>query len=225
MLADQPASSPVVSVPRSLARRLRSAVLWFCGFVVLLTAFCFICRAPLLRGTATAWIIDDSVAHADAIVVLGGGLDYRPFAAARLYTNGCAKTILVTQPEVSKGAQGGRAVPEFILARDILLRNGVPDTAIEPLGTNVTSTRDEAFALKSWAAGHHARSFVIPTDIFHTRRVRWIFQKALRGSDAEIHVVALTPHRYAKDNWWQTEDGLITFQNEVVKSLYYHLKY
>jgi hypothetical protein len=36
-----------------------------------------------LRG---AWVVSDSIAPADAIVVLGGGLETRPFAAADLYT-------------------------------------------------------------------------------------------------------------------------------------------
>jgi hypothetical protein len=26
-------------------------------------------------------------------------------------------------------------------------------------------------------------------------------------------------------HWWQREEGLIAFQNEVVKSIYYHFKY
>ena len=191
----------------------------------LLSAFCFVFRAPLLRATANAWIINDPVAHADAIIVLGGGLEYRPFAAAQLYTNGCAKTILITQSERHPTAQMGLTVPEFVTARQVLLQLGVPESAIQMIGTNVTSTRDEALALKTWASGHNARSVVIPTDIFHTRRARWIFQKTLRGKSLEVHVTAIDPPRYTKTNWWKMEDGLIAFQNEVVKSLYYHLRY
>ena len=92
-------------------------------------------------------------------------------------------------------------------------------------GTNVTSTRDEALALKTWVTANNAHSVVIPTDLFHTRRVRWIFQKALRTTRTEVHVAAIDPPRYSVSNWWRVEDGLIAFQNEVVKSGYYRLMY
>ena len=279
-------SSPVVSCPVVGKRpgRLRSVVLWSCVFCFLLSAFYFF-RAPLLRGIANAWIVNDPVAHADAIVILGGGLEYRPFEAARLYTNGCANTILIAQPELPRTAQMGLTVPEFVTARQVLLKLGVPETAIQMIGTNVTSTRDEALALKAWVMANKAHSVVIPTDLFHTRRARWIFQKALRDvrvptsasggeargevasradspavsdllsnspvvsspvvrgpvssgplsssqssrglvmSPCEVHVTAVDLPRYGRTNWWQHEDGLIAFQNEVVKSFYYRLKY
>ena len=55
---------------------------------VLLTAWLF--RTPILRGAAHAWIVNQPIARADAIVVLGGGLDTRPAEAARLYHLGLA---------------------------------------------------------------------------------------------------------------------------------------
>lgn len=219
-------SGPVGTTPavQRWPRRLRSVVLWPCGVIVLLAAL-YLFRPPLLNGVADAWIINDHAAHADAIVILGGGLEYRPFAAAALYTNGCAKTILIVQSEIPPTAEMGLTVPEFVTAREVLLKLGIPVGAIQMLGTNVTSTRDEALALKIWMTGHSAHSVLIPTDIFHTRRARWIFQKVLRGSRAGVRVIAIDPPRYTKINWWQHEEGLIAFQNEVIKFAYYRLKY
>ena len=47
-------------------------------------------RGQLLRGLANAWIVHDPLSRADAIVVLGGGMQTRPFEAARLYREGYA---------------------------------------------------------------------------------------------------------------------------------------
>ena len=219
-------SSPIVSSP--VVRkwpRLWSVVLWSCGLVVLLIAFCFVFRSPLLTGLANAWIVNEPVEKADAIVVLAGGLEYRPFAAAKLYRQGTAPKILITQTELPPTAQMGLTVPGFITTRQIMLSNGVPAAALQIVGTNVNSTRDEALALKTWVTEHNAHSLIIPTDMFHTRRVRWIFSKALRNTGTEVHVTAIAPPCYENTNWWKHEEGLIAFQNEVVKSLYYHLRY
>jgi uncharacterized SAM-binding protein YcdF (DUF218 family) len=215
---EQPTHSP----PRSrILKRLAIALVAFC---FLLSVFYFF-RAPILRAAANAWIVNEPATKADAIYLLGGGLDYRPFAAAKLYCNGLAPRVLVSQPHLSPTEEAGLMPTEASVARNVLLTNGVPPTALEVVGTNMTSTRDEAFALKSWVEQHNAHTVLIPTDIFHTRRVRWIFRKALRGTGAEVHVLALEPPRYDRTNWWHQETGIIAFQNEIIKSFYYHLKY
>ena len=58
------------------------------GCVLLLVGYVF--RAPLLTGLAEAWVVNDPVTNADAIVIPGGGLENRPFAAAKLFRNGIA---------------------------------------------------------------------------------------------------------------------------------------
>ena len=119
----------------------------------------------------------------------------------------------------------GLTVPEHVTAREVLLKLGVPENAIQLLGTNVTSTRDEALAFRAWVAANNAHSVVIPTDIFHTRRARSIFQKALANTGAEVHVTTVQLPSYCAQDWWKREEGLIAFPNEVVKSVHYHLKY
>lgn len=52
-------------------------------------------RARILRDAAALWVVSDPLKPADAVAVLGGGLDLRPFTAARLYQEGLAPRILV----------------------------------------------------------------------------------------------------------------------------------
>jgi hypothetical protein len=64
-----------------------------------------------------------------------------------------------------------------------------------------------------------------PTEEFHTRRVRWAFEKGLHDTGVEVHVVPIKAIGYSAGNWWLDERGLLAFQNKIVKSLYYWLGY
>jgi len=190
---------------------------------VLLMACLF--RTPLLRGAAHAWIVNQTLAHADAIVVLGGGLDTRPAEAARLYHLGLAPKILVMNPRLSAAAELGLEPTEGDLARQILLKKDVPPAAIVTPPNYVTNSFDEAITVRNWARQTGARRVIIPTDIFHTRRVRWLYGRELRGTGLRVQVEGVPVRDYSADDWWHHEQGLIAFQNEVLKYAFYRLKY
>jgi uncharacterized SAM-binding protein YcdF (DUF218 family) len=174
---------------------------------------------------ANAWIVNDPLAKADAIVVLGGGLETRPFEAARLYHEGLARKILLMNVKLSPTTKLGITQPEKDLTRLVLMKQEVPDSDCITVGHAVATTYDESCAVRAWVTETGARKVIIPTDLFHTRRVRWLFGKQLKGTGATITVRAVATSGYAATNWWQHEEGLIAFQNEVIKSIYYHLKY
>lgn len=186
---------------------------------------CYVFRAPLLTGLAEAWVVNDPVTKADAIVILGGGLQTRPLAAAKLFHDGVAPRILYTDVRLSPAEETGVILAEREQTHRILLSNGVPEMAMAMIGKSVASTFDEAKAVQAWVETSGAKSIIIPTDVFHTRRVRWVFDKELRNTRAEIHVVAVDSPRYKINDWWWHEEGLIAFQNEVIKSIYYWCKY
>lgn len=108
----------------------------------------------------------------------------------------------------------------------ILQKLGVPDDAIELFGQDNKNTLDEAIASKSWAEKHAASVLVIPTEPFFARRARWIFQREFSGMPVHIEVLSFGPPcGYTQAQWWRTDAGIVTFQNEVLKYLYYRLKY
>lgn len=90
----------------SWAARLRRCL----AIVLTMAAVCagaWIEREVLLRGAADLWIVSDPITSADAIVVLGGGIDMRPFVAADLYAKGLIKKVLlskVKEPHQSNSA-------------------------------------------------------------------------------------------------------------------------
>ena len=91
---------------------------------LLLTGYVF--RAPLLTGLARAWVVNQPVARADAIVVLGGGVENRPFAAARLFHDGVAPLILFMNVKSSAVQELGIVPSEAEQTRRILLSNNMP---------------------------------------------------------------------------------------------------
>jgi uncharacterized SAM-binding protein YcdF (DUF218 family) len=208
--------------------RKRIALSWIAGLLafgcVLLLA-CYVFRAPLLTGVARAWMVDEPTTKADAIVILGGGLENRPFAAARLFHDGVASRILYMDVRHSPAEEMGITMSEGEVTHRILLSKGVPEKAMTMIGNGVTSTHDESKAVEAWMEKNGARSIIIPTDLFHTRRVRWVFTKELRRFKPEIHVVAVASRRYKADDWWQHEEGLIALETELVKYAYYRAKY
>jgi uncharacterized SAM-binding protein YcdF (DUF218 family) len=193
------------------------------GCVFLLIAYVF--RAPLLTGLAEAWVVDDPATKADAIVVLGGSPENRPFEAAKLYHEGVAPVILYTDVQPSPVEELGIVPTEPEQTRRILASNGVPTSAMILVGTNVASTFDEAVAVRDWIGGTGIRSVVIVTDWFHTRRAQWIFQREFRGHDETVYIVAAPPVNYGVRDWWQHKYGIMSFQNEVLKYFYYRFKY
>jgi uncharacterized SAM-binding protein YcdF (DUF218 family) len=180
-------------------------------------------RDPLLRGMAGLWIVSDAVTKADAAVVLGGGLNVRPFAAADLYKKGLVNKVLISQVEDERLASIGVVSSHTELNRQVLIKLGVPAAAIETFGTANRNTKDEALSLRAWSERNNASTFIIPTEIFSARRVRFIFRREL--SDKTIEVLSLEPPQYTKDDWWKIDTGLIMFQNEILKYIYYRLKY
>jgi DUF218 domain len=170
--------------------------------------------------------VSDPITPADAVVVLGGGIDDRPFVAADLYAKGLVKKVLLSKMRDPPSVKVGALRSDTEQNREVLLRLGVPDSAIETFGNVNKNTREEALALKDWTDRNVASALIIPTGIFETRRVRWTFRREFAGTGVRIEVLSVDPPGlYTRADWWKVADGLISFQNEVLKYLYYRLKY
>jgi len=182
-------------------------------------------RALLLRGAADLWIVSDPLNHSDVAAVLGGQLEARPFAAAELYKKGLITKVLVSQVAEALSTKIGAIPGHTELNRMVLLKLGVPEAAIGTFGQANQSTFDEAAALRAWAEEHHVARIIVPTEIFAARRVRWIFNRQFAGSPVRLQILSFEAPGYTRAEWWKTEAGLIAFQNEIMKYLYYRLKY
>ena len=185
----------------------------------------YLFRAPLLVGLAKAWIVDDAPTHADIIVVLGGGMETRPFEAARLYREGYAPKVLLVKPGSVSTAKLGLAASETEVARKVLLNQGVREADIAFTDDDLTNTYEESIAIRDWAQRNHVKNMIIVTDVFHTRRVRWLLRKQFKATGIQVLVRAVPVREYTIEDWWRHKQGIVAFQSEVLKHIYYRAKY
>lgn len=183
-------------------------------------------RAPILRGIANLWIVADAPRKADAIVILGGGIEIRPKAAAQLYRAGWASKILILQPRLIISSNPRVIIDEGADTRKILLEEDVPGDAIEIIGHDVINTYDEARAIASWAKMTNLRQFIVPTEPLHTRRARWILKRELdRESGGETVMIPVSPPRYLQAHWWNGNEILKALFLEICKFCYYRIRF
>lgn len=218
------ATGDVARVRPSLCRLATRAFLALCVCVVGLAVAGWFERDAVLRRAAELWIVSDQPAPADAVAVFGGGLEYRPFAAAEYYRRGLVPKVLLSNIGTSPAERLGIFKSQVEAETEILQKLGVPATAIEIFGSNLIDTFAEAKALHVWALHAGARRIMVPTDVFAARRLRWTLRHAF-GNDAAIIVPTVERLDYHADNWWRTPQGVVGFQNEVLKYLYYRVKY
>lgn len=206
---------------RRFIRRLVAAIL----LLTVVGAGVWLGRAPLLREAANLWIVSDPVTPSDVVAVLGGGLDFRPFEAAEIYKKGFVTKVLVSRVPESHVTKLLAIPGHSELNRMLLVKLGVPEGAIEMFGKENSSTGDEAATLRDWADKHGVSRIIVPTEIFSARRVRWIFNREFAGSSIRFEIPSFEAPGYTRTEWWKTKAGIITFQNEIMKYLYYRLKY
>ena len=222
-LCVEPTIAPVRQPRQYRATRRRGLLTLFVMLVTLGIAGWY-GRTLLLRSAADFWIVSDPIGSADAVAVFGGGVEDRPFAAAAYYRQGLVKKVLISNVR-KRPAERVEVLSSHAAAnRAVLLKLGVPEGDIETFGTDLSNTQEEAVALREWAVLTRARTIIVPTEIFAARRLRWMLHRVF-GNDLVIRVPALDPREYRDADWWRHEEGIIGFQNEVIKYFYYILKY
>ncbi len=182
-------------------------------------------RAPLLTAAARYLSVHDPLRKADAIFVLGGDPDIRPFAAAELYRRGWAPRVLVPAMETGRLASAGLMPSQTELFLRVLKMEGIPDSAVQvlPLAGGTSSTTEDAEALRAWVRRTGARRVIAVTTTYHTRRTRFALNRAFEGMDVEIVMHGAPTRGYSERDWWKSESGLTTYFNEYLKLARYRL--
>ncbi len=195
--------------------------------LVLLLLLGFAFHAQILTGLADTLIVEDRLQPADAILLLNGDFETRPFRAAELYLQGFAPLVIIARAENKPVVELGLEANDTDIAVGVMEKLGVPHNKIIvlPVPGGTTSTFDEAGILKQYIEANPVHKVILVTSAFHTRRARWIFEKAFAGLPLTLEMAAAPYIGFDRTNWWKNEDGLITLNNEYIKLAYYLIKY
>ena len=128
---------------------MRRLLKLFTVLVILIVCVLYFAHPPILREFASRLFVEDPLESASAIIVLSGGIPYRPLGAAQLYTAGWAPRVVLTRARLSKRDYARKAFglgyPEkHEVSRQILVKLGVPNEAISVIGGEIHSTVTEA---------------------------------------------------------------------------------
>ena len=158
------------------------------------------------------WLVaEDPLEKASAIAVLSGRMPSRALEAARIYREGYASEIWLTrtiEPAASLQALFVPFTGEEAYDRMVLMRKGVPESAIRVLDPPIANTADEMLAIGQALSKENERTVIIVTSKVHTRRVKALW-KHLSSADGQAIVRGVSDDGFDPAHWWgNTTDAL-----------------
>jgi uncharacterized SAM-binding protein YcdF (DUF218 family) len=191
------------------------------GFgIIALLAILIVGGYILLRGAAAYLIIADKLQPAQAIVMLSGGDESRMKEALSLYKDNYGKVIILTET----GQRLGKY--DTLYSNDIriqLLNHGVPNGNILITSVKVSSTLDEAYAVKKLLTNQQMSSAIIVTDPYHTRRAALVFRNVFGDSPIKLIFRPVRGSWYNSRTWFLSPDGWRYTFLEYVKLIGYYM--
>ena len=157
-------------------------------------------------------IREEAPKKADIALVLSGGSDgMRIITAAGLVKDGYAPLVLVSGPGGNYGWY------ECDLAIPFAVKRGFPNSYFAHLEHLAHSTAEEAQAVIPELRRRGAKSVLLVTSNYHTRRAANIF----RAGAPEITFIPIAaPDKYfTPDGWWHSREGQKTFLTEWEKTV------
>ena len=170
------------------------------------------------RGVG-AWLIhEDALAPVDVIVVLSGSMPTRAERAATIYRMGSAPEVWVSRPE-SPGDDlanvGVHYIGEEEYNREILIHEGVPESAIHIFPDPVIDTEQEVQEVARLMRQRHKSTVIIVTSPPHTRRVRALWRRIV-GENPRLIVRAAWEDSFDSSHWWRNTRDTFSVVREML---------
>ena len=160
-----------------------------------------------LSHAGTFLIVEDPLQRAPAAVVFGGKTPFRAIEAARLYREGWAREVWLTEgglsaDDVALAELGIERTPEHVYNRQVLEHLGVPNGAIRVIETKNRNTADEVRTIARALTIAGADRVILVTSNYHTRRVKALWHASV-GSLPEAIVRSAPDNTFDAQHWWR----------------------
>jgi hypothetical protein len=168
-------------------------------------------QGPILRAAGWALVANEAIAPADIIVVSLDSTGAGAIEAADLVHSGISKrvAVFVDTPSGEDHEFIRRGLPyEDASARQVRQLRSLGVTDIVQIHGVDIGTEREGDILASWCNRHQIRSIVFVAARDHSRRVRRVLDRAMRGSSVRVTVQAARHSSFDPDRWWETRGGV-----------------
>jgi uncharacterized SAM-binding protein YcdF (DUF218 family) len=186
-------------------------------WAILVTSVFFLALFVFLN-TGRWLIAEDSLQKAGAIAVLSGRMPSRALEAVRVYKQGYASRIWLTHSTEPGATLQQFSIPfvgEEFYDKQVMVREGVPESAIQVLDPPINNTADEMQTIGGALLKENLHSVIIVTSKVHTRRVRALWKRlSARDGTAIIHAVSDDPFDPA--HWWRTTSDALDVVREIL---------
>ena len=200
-------------------------------FAIVTAAACVLALAVLASPIARFLIVQAEPSHADVVVVLSGSsvYDERIRHGIGVLREGRALSIVLTNDGLrgrwSRRRQANLTSTER--AKDAVRDAGIPEQRLIILPQRVTSTYDEAVAIRGFAEKAGIRRILVVTSPYHSRRALWVFRRVLEPAGVEVGIDSPPPGEQSPSpgTWWLSRTGWRSVALEYVKLVYYRIKH
>jgi uncharacterized SAM-binding protein YcdF (DUF218 family) len=181
-------------------------------------------RLRWLPAIGTSLNVSGPLSYAPAVLILPGSEETRSIVAADLMRGRYADFAVVIETQSHTDVHGGVEFTPAETTRQILIRRGVPHSAIVTLPGDSDSTLGDARALDRYFQQHDIADVIIVTNAYHTRRAQWTFQQTLPKSQHRLRFYA-APNGFDDRTWWTTRKGRQSVLSEWLKFAYYLIRH
>jgi hypothetical protein len=170
--------------------------------------------AIILAAKAGSFLIVDAPRRSDAILVLAGETERRPQRALELLSQGYGRRLVLDVPTNAKIYE----FTEIELAQKYI--QDLPQGALVSVcPIDGLSTKDESKDAEKCLQGVEAKSVLIVTSDFHTRRALEVFRREFPGH--EYSVAAARNEEGFGSRWWTHRQWAKTFVDEWLRLIWW----
>lgn len=170
------------------------------------------------RGAGRWLNREDPLTRADVIFVLGGAMPERAMEGAKVFSMGYAPEVWLSRPDSPADELAKLGIHfsgEEDYNRQILIHEGVPETAIHILPQPVVNTEEELQEVGREMRRNGKTTIILVTSPQHTRRV-WTLWQHLIGSDPKAIVHAAREDPFDADHWWRNTRDVLSVVRETL---------